>query len=322
MILMCWCPYQASLGVLEQQMVSKLVLPVVKLLLVENGSWSTSLEDPAGFSNRVETIITGAAVSAMWNVGTVARVCEIRACNNSVVLLFGRACCCGNSHAVTSCQSKVFFYRGNINSFLFLSCTPNILSENFPGRGGMPCIATLPERKVDGSPDDTGIHSAFKNDPPCIHLHPFAIFFHMSFSIPPQHDTESHPRGHMQLNASYDLTENWIQRTQKASFLFIICSELWDWCHKDSFCAHSPFILSLKGVEHSQWSCVGERSREFPSPFSQIRCTRTHTHTHGAFLWTMMHSWSKCTPTDIHIKDPCVQKHMRSFPLEQNIFLS
>lgn len=166
MILMCWCPYQASLGVLEQQMVSKLVLPVVKLLLVENGSWSTSLEDPAGFSNRVETIITGAAVSAMWNVGTVARVCEIRACNNSVVLLFGRACCCGNSHAVTSCQSKVFFYRGNINSFLFLSCTPNILSENFPGRGGMPCIATLPERKVDGSPDDTGIHSAFKNDPP------------------------------------------------------------------------------------------------------------------------------------------------------------
>lgn len=102
----------------------------------------------------------------MWNVGTVARVCEIHACNNSVVLLFGRECRCGNSHAVTSCQSKVFFYRGNINSFLFLSCTPNILSENFPGRGGMPCIATFPERKVDGSPDDTGIHSAFKNDPP------------------------------------------------------------------------------------------------------------------------------------------------------------
>lgn len=69
MKLMCWCPYQASLGVLEQQMVSKLVLPVVKLVLVENGSWSTSLdqlEDPQLFSNRVEIIMTGgAAVFAM-----------------------------------------------------------------------------------------------------------------------------------------------------------------------------------------------------------------------------------------------------------------
>ncbi len=65
-------------------------------------------------------------------------------------------------------------------------------------------------------------------------------------------------------------------------------------------------------------------SREFPSPFSQILHihTHTHTHTHGAFLWIMMHSWFKRSPTDIHIKEPCVQKHMRSFPLEQNIFLS
>jgi len=103
----------------------------------------------------------------MWNVGTVAQVCEIRACNNCPLLSFGREWYCDNSHVVTSCQSKVFFYRGNINSFLFLSkdCTPNILTENFPGRGAMPCIATLPERKVN-----LMIHSALKkkkkNDPP------------------------------------------------------------------------------------------------------------------------------------------------------------
>jgi len=212
----------------------------------------------------------------MWNVGTVAQVCEIRACNNCPLLSFGREWYCDNSHVVTSCQSKVFFYRGNINSFLFLSkdCTPNILTENFPGRGAMPCIATLPERKVN-----LMIHSALKKKktkrPPSIHPHPFTLFFHMSFPLPPKHDTESHPWGHMQLKASYDLTENWIQRTLKASFLFIICF-VWDCCHKDSFYEHSPFILSLKGVEHSQGSCVGERSREFPSPFSKI--LRTHTH--------------------------------------------
>jgi len=120
----------------------------------------------------------------MWNVGTVAQVCEIRACNNCPLLSFGREWYCDNSHVVTSCQSKVFFYRGNINSFLFLSkdCTPNILTENFPGRGAMPCIATLPERKVN-----LMIHSALKKKKKTTPLHPsppFHIIFSHVFSPP------------------------------------------------------------------------------------------------------------------------------------------
>lgn len=266
----------------------------------------------------------------MWNVGTVAQVCEIHACNNSLLLSFGRAWCFCNSHAVTSCQSKVFFYRGNIKSFLFLSkdCTPNILSEHFPGRGAMPCIATFPERKVDWVTWwDTQLS---KKRPPCIHLHPFALFFHMSF-FPSHHNmTLSHiPED----TCSWKPVMIWLKiESREKKFYFynlllllgimgLLSQGLWKGL---ILCTQSFYFVLKRG-----WALAGvlrrrAYSREFPSPFSKILCTRTHKSlcTHGAFLQTMMHSWFKCTPTDIHIKDPCVQKHMRSFPLEQNIFLS
>lgn len=149
------------------------------------------------------------------------------------------AWCCGYSHAGTSCQRKVFFYWGNINSFLFLSCTPNILSENFPGRGGMPCIATLAERKVDGSPDDT----AFKNDPSAsistLSLYFFTCLFPSHHNMTLSHIPED--------TCSWMPLMIWLKiEHKKQVFWFIICSELWDWCHKDSFCAHCPFYFVLK----------------------------------------------------------------------------
>ncbi len=200
-------------------------------------------------------------------------------------------------------------------------CTSNILREYVPVRGAMPCIETFSERKVHRSPDDTEIRSAFKNDPLAFISALFPSILFRDF-LPPSSTWHwvTSPRTHA---TQRFLWLNWKLNPKHTESKFSAYNLMLDWCHK-SFCTHSPFILSLKGVERSQWSCVEEcvagNSHLHFHKFSIF--THTHTHTHGAFLWITMHLWFKRSPTDIHIKEPCVQKHMRSFPLEQNIFLS
>ncbi len=145
----------------------------------------------------------------------------------------------------------------------------------------MPCIETFLERKVNRSPDDTEICSVFKNDPFASISALFPSLLLLVF-LPPSSTWHwvTSPRTHA---TECFLWFGWKFNPEHTESKFSAYKLMFakDWCHKsNSFGAHSPIILSLKGVERSQWSCVGECSREFPSPFSQILHTHTHTHTH------------------------------------------
>lgn len=149
-----------------------------------------------------------------------------------------------------------------MNSFLFLSkgCTPSILGENFPGRGGDALHSKFSERKSAG-------HLMIQKHPrsPCIHLHPLFCVF-----VPPTSTWHwvTSLRTHT-IECFLWLKKNSIQTTCIIRIMGLM-SQAELVLRTQSFC------IGLKRGWHSQWSCVGERSREFPSPFSQILHTRIH----------------------------------------------
>lgn len=150
-----------------------------------------------------------------------------------------------------------------------------------------------------------------------IHLTPYLFsFIHPLFPSHHNMTLSQNPRGHMHLNASYDLTENWIQRTLKAIVLFmlrimglmsqvelILCTQSFHFVLKRGWAF--AVVLRRRGNSHLCFSQILHTYRQM-GRFFGLWCTRGPSS----------------LPLTSTSKNPCVHKHMRSFPLKRNIFLS